>query len=182
MNKAKELSILCNLKINISFYDPSINRVIEFASDPNFMMHEMVGRVNGDPLISPTITKVKHKLVTAEEIAVSDNIFKSEIDSNKNKIQKPKYLDEIEFAYISDTSPLLKWQKVEESTASQIFKVYKPAVIVSGVPQLYELPRLVHENLAPLEILGPIIDQLSDLAPLPRLYRAQPPQTQLNIV
>ena len=108
INKAKELSILCNLKINISFYDPSINRVIEFASDPNFTMHEMVGRVNGDPLISPTITKVKHKLVTAEEIAVSDNIFKSEIDSNKNKIQKPKYLDEIEFAYISDTNPLLK--------------------------------------------------------------------------
>ena len=72
MSKAQELSILCNLKVNISFFDPNMNRVVEYASDPNFTMHNLVCRVNGgdeqlDP-VSPSLKKVKHKLISGDDI------------------------------------------------------------------------------------------------------------------
>ena len=47
MAKALELSILCNLKVNVSFYDPSMNRVVEFASDEEFTMRQVVSKVDG---------------------------------------------------------------------------------------------------------------------------------------
>lgn len=68
MAKAQELSVLCNLKVNISFFDPTMNRVVEFASDPNFTMHDLCMRVMGESARLSHNKKIKHKLVTSDDI------------------------------------------------------------------------------------------------------------------
>lgn len=38
MKKAYELSVLCGLNINISFFDPTLNKIIEFATNEEVTM------------------------------------------------------------------------------------------------------------------------------------------------
>ena len=41
MKKAYELAVLCQLDVNISLFDKSMKKVIEFATNPNFTMHDL---------------------------------------------------------------------------------------------------------------------------------------------
>ena len=41
MKKAYELSVLCNIKVNINFFDAESNRVVEFASDPKLSLKDL---------------------------------------------------------------------------------------------------------------------------------------------
>lgn len=47
MKKAQELSVLCDMKINVSFYDSEINKVVEFATDPEISLIKMAQRAVG---------------------------------------------------------------------------------------------------------------------------------------
>ena len=48
MSKAYELSVLCNLKVNVSIFDPTMNRVVEFASDPSLKIVDLAAKIKGD--------------------------------------------------------------------------------------------------------------------------------------
>lgn len=79
MKKAHELAVLCQLSINISFYDPQINRVVEFASNPDFALHDlnvmmMTGKApsQGEKKMSKAL---KYKLLTSKDIMDSAGNF-----------------------------------------------------------------------------------------------------------
>lgn len=40
MKKAHELAVLCDLKINISIFDPKLNTFVEFTTEPKFTVNE----------------------------------------------------------------------------------------------------------------------------------------------
>ena len=40
MKKAHELSVLCDVKVAISIYDATVQRMVEFSTDPSFTMKD----------------------------------------------------------------------------------------------------------------------------------------------
>lgn len=71
MTKAYELSILCNLKVNLSIFDPTMNRVVEFASDPKLKMADLTSLIKRDGDLQKkqtSIKKSKYKLVTPDDL------------------------------------------------------------------------------------------------------------------
>ena len=45
MKKARELSVLCGLDINISIFDPTLNTFVEFATNPTFTVNNLVSKI-----------------------------------------------------------------------------------------------------------------------------------------
>ena len=45
MKKAHELAVLCDLKINISIFDPKLNTFVEFTTEPKFTVNEQVSKI-----------------------------------------------------------------------------------------------------------------------------------------
>ena len=71
MKKARELSILCNLKINVSIFDESRASSVEFASDPSFTLRSFQGKFLHDhtgQIFSQNNAKFKHKLYTSSDL------------------------------------------------------------------------------------------------------------------
>ena len=51
LKKVQELSILCNLQMNFSIFDPSINNLLEYSTDQRYIIRKLdamiVGAVGG---------------------------------------------------------------------------------------------------------------------------------------
>ena len=41
MKKAYELSVLCNVDVNVSFYDSKMKKVTDFSSNPEFRLYDL---------------------------------------------------------------------------------------------------------------------------------------------
>ena len=65
MKKAHELSVLCNLKIAISFYDPSLGSLVEFSTDPSFSMRDHVRLTTKNTQSSSR--KINYKFLTPQD-------------------------------------------------------------------------------------------------------------------
>ena len=46
MKKAHELSVICNLNVNITFYDLVLNKIIEFATKKDLTLKELGKKIN----------------------------------------------------------------------------------------------------------------------------------------
>ena len=70
MKKVHELSILCNLHVNFSIYDPKINKLVEFATDPTYNLRKLYSMMNTADLSSNTSDahkSFKYKLISMAE-------------------------------------------------------------------------------------------------------------------
>ena len=88
MKKAHELSLLCNLKIAISFYDPENRNLFEFLSDPLFTMVQHVKMI---PTMSKGFSRIKqYKLLTFEEFFDDQGKFDVNTNVNLGDSEPPK--------------------------------------------------------------------------------------------
>ena len=88
MKKAHELSVLCNLKIAISFYDPAVRNLVEFTSDPQFTM---VHHVKMLQTMSKEFSGKKHyKLLTSEDFADDQGKFDVNTNINQGDYEPPE--------------------------------------------------------------------------------------------
>ena len=79
MKKAHELSVLCDLKINVSIFDESKGSLVEFASDPSFTLKSFQGNFLKDrtgQISSKNNTKIKQKLYTSSDLFDATGKFK----------------------------------------------------------------------------------------------------------
>ena len=68
IKKAYELSVLCKLDINISFFDPSLFKVIEYTSNPNFTMQDLNNlRIKGKKKHGEKGKELNYKLMTTNQ-------------------------------------------------------------------------------------------------------------------
>ena len=87
MQKAQELSVLCNLDVNVSIYDRKINKVTEFATCSAYTLKDltkMMTRVGKTTDGSPKT--LKHKLIVGDKLDKIDELSQS-ITTFKNAIQ-----------------------------------------------------------------------------------------------
>ena len=71
MKKVKELAILCNLNANFSFFDPSINKLVEYVSDEQATIRNLNSMIEGESnqIDSKTGRRLhfKHKVIQAKD-------------------------------------------------------------------------------------------------------------------
>ena len=70
MKKVHELAILCNLHVNFSIYDPKINKLVEFVTDPIYNIRKLSSMMNNVDLSSNTSDaskSFKYKLISMAE-------------------------------------------------------------------------------------------------------------------
>lgn len=68
MKKAHELSVLCGLKINISFFDANKNIVTEFTSDPDFTFRHLISTLDAASHICRQNLKIRHKFISPGQL------------------------------------------------------------------------------------------------------------------
>ena len=71
MKKVQELAILCNLKANFSFFDPSINKLVEYVSDQQATITNLNSMIQGESNQIDFKTgrrlNFKHKVIQAKD-------------------------------------------------------------------------------------------------------------------
>ena len=67
MKKAYELSVLCQLEVNVSFFDREKNKVIEFASNPDFTLKNLSELIAEDARNGILGKKFVEKLYTSRD-------------------------------------------------------------------------------------------------------------------
>ena len=77
MKKVKELATLCNLMANFSYYDPSINKVVEFASHEEASVEGFMAMLHQEKSLlqveSGRKLTFKHKIIYARDLAQVDD-------------------------------------------------------------------------------------------------------------
>lgn len=83
MRKVHELAILCNLHIDFLLYDPKINKLVEFATDPTYNLQKLCAMTNNEESAnakSDNRKAFKYKFVNVDEFVESigntDNMSK----------------------------------------------------------------------------------------------------------
>ena len=85
IKKAYELSILCNLNVNISFFDPQINKQIEFATNSAFTMGHLSSKsehADQHQAAPKNAKNFKYKLLTTDDFLDSCGNFDCNMTNN----------------------------------------------------------------------------------------------------
>ena len=78
MKKAYELSVLCNVDVNVSFYDPKMRKVTDFASNSDFKLYDLSRLImQGQTSTSDqrSACKLKHKSFTSRDFLDGNGNF-----------------------------------------------------------------------------------------------------------
>ena len=76
MKKARELSVLCGLDINISIFDPTLKTFVEFASDSTFTVNNLVSKIHK---LTKDSNKKQYKLITPDNFMDNSGKFNQKV-------------------------------------------------------------------------------------------------------
>ena len=76
MKKAHELSVLCNVKVAISIYDTTVQRLVEFTTDPSFTLKDHEERAQTyKKYCGSKNKKTQYKFVSSEDFLDATGTF-----------------------------------------------------------------------------------------------------------
>ena len=87
IKKAYELAILCNMNVNVSLFDPSVNKQLEFATNSSFVLGHQGGkpeRADQSQTVSKNKKIFKYKLLTVDDFLDSNGNFDCGIMNNRD--------------------------------------------------------------------------------------------------